>query len=69
MTNEEIEREIADLERYIKWKQDDIDKLLAQYKGVRPSWVSGDIGWDMMQIDDARNSIKELKEQLKEQAQ
>lgn len=64
MTREEMEREISDLENYIKWKQDDIDKLNARYSGVRPSWVSGDIGWNMVHMDNARAQIKELKSKL-----
>jgi len=70
MTKEEIEREITDLEAYIKYKQDSIDSTLARYgSGVRPSWVSADIGIDGAHIANARRQIKELQEQLKEQAQ
>jgi predicted RNase H-like nuclease (RuvC/YqgF family) len=64
MTREQIEREIEDLEAYLRFKQDGIDQLNAKYSGVRPAWVSGDIGWDMMHMDNARSKIKELKEQL-----
>ena len=64
MTREQIEREIEDLEAYLRFKQDGIDKLNAKYSGVRPAWVSGDIGWDMMHMDNARSKIKELKEQM-----
>jgi hypothetical protein len=64
MTREQIEREIEDLEAYLRLKQDSIDQLNAKYSGVRPAWVSGDIGWDMMHMDNARSKIKELKEQL-----
>jgi predicted RNase H-like nuclease (RuvC/YqgF family) len=64
MTREQIEREIEDLEAYLRFKQDGIDKLNAKYSGVRPAWVSGDIGWDMMHIENARSKIKELKEQM-----
>jgi predicted RNase H-like nuclease (RuvC/YqgF family) len=64
MTREQIEREIEDLEAYLRFKQDGIDQLNAKYSGVRPAWVSGDIGWDMMHMDNARSKIKELKEQM-----
>jgi predicted RNase H-like nuclease (RuvC/YqgF family) len=64
MTREEMEREIKDLEAYVQWKQDDIDKLKARYSGVRPSWVSGDIGWDMVHIENARAEIADLKSKL-----
>ena len=65
MTREQIEREIEDLEAYLRFKQDGIDQLNAKYSGVRPAWVSGDIGWDMMHMDNARSKIKELKERFK----
>jgi len=64
MTREEIESEISYLEDYIQRKQDAIDKLNAEHSGVRPSWVSGDIGWDMVHIENARAEIADLKAKL-----
>ena len=64
MTREEIEREINDLEAYVQRKQDAIDSLIARYDGARPSWVSGEIGWDMMHIQNARAEIEDLKAKL-----
>ena len=64
MTREEMEREISDLEAYIQYKQDGIDNLIKRYDGARPAWVSGDIGWDMVHIENAREKISEIKAKL-----
>jgi len=70
MTIEEIEREVSDLEAFLRHTQDGIDSVLARYgDGVRPSWVSAEIGSDMMQMRQARNQIQKLKERLKEKSQ
>jgi hypothetical protein len=70
MTVEEIEREVSDLEAFLRHTQDGIDSVLARYgDGIRPSWVSAEIGSDMMQMRQARNQIQKLKEQLKEKSQ
>jgi predicted RNase H-like nuclease (RuvC/YqgF family) len=64
MTREEMEREIKDLEAYVQRKQDAIDNLIKRYDGARPAWVSGDIGWDMVHIENARAEIADLKAKL-----
>ena len=70
MTREEIEREIADLESYIKYKQDSIDSTLARYgSGVRPGWVSADLSIDGAHIANARRQIKELQSKLEAETQ
>lgn len=70
MTVEEIEREVYDLQEFVRYKQDGIDSVLKQYgEGVRPSWISAEIGIDLMQIRQARKKIQKLEEQLKEQSE
>jgi len=65
MKNEKIEREISDLEIFIRLKQDDIDRLIARYgDGVRPAWVGEDIGMDMGNIQYARSQIEKLKAEM-----
>jgi hypothetical protein len=65
MKNEKIEREISDLELFIRLKQDDIDSLIACYgDGVRPAWVGEEIGIDMANIQYARSQIEKLKAEM-----
>ena len=65
MKNKKIEREISDLEIFIRLKQDDIDRLIARYgDGVRPAWVGEDIGMDMANIRYARSQIEKLKVEM-----
>ncbi len=65
MKNEKIEREISDLEIFIRLKQDDIDSLIARYgDGVRPAWVGEEIGIDMANIQYARSQIEKLKAEM-----
>ena len=65
MKNKKIEREISDLEIFIRLKQYDIDRLIARYgDGVRPAWVGEDIGMDMANIRYARSQIEKLKAEM-----
>ena len=41
----------------------EIAELEQRYKGVRPSWVSGDIGWLHVDIQRYKNLIHQLQQE------
>lgn len=56
---------LRDVEGMIEYLERDIEKVLAQYgTGVRPSWVSGDVGISQRQLDMYKSEREELKEEL-----
>lgn len=56
------EMTVEHCEKMAEHYQDQIDATLARYgTGVRPAWVSADIGIDQMHLDHYRNLAKRLK--------
>lgn len=54
--------QIAGLQSYINSKQREIDGLLRDYEGVRPSWVSTDLALARDAIARMEQAIKEIME-------
>lgn len=61
---EEPEMTVEHCEAMAEHYQKQIDATLARYgNGVRPAWVSADIGIDQMHRDHYRNLAKRLKQE------
>lgn len=60
MTRDE---EIKLYQRIIEGAKEKIARLEAQYQGVRPSWVSGDIGWLHVDIERFTRLIHQLQQE------
>ncbi|WFG40872.1 hypothetical protein ParaKuw1_00039 [Paracoccus phage ParKuw1] len=61
---EEQEMTVEHCEAMADYYQKQIDTTLARYgSGVRPSWVSADIGIDQMHRDHYRNLAKRLRQE------
>lgn len=68
MTSFEILERIEKSEESAKYFEGKADALERQYPGVRPSWVSGDIGTDMAIAQKHRAEAKRLRGLLGEVA-
>ena len=54
--------QIAGLQAYINSKKREIDGLLRDYEGVRPSWVSTDLALAQGAVARMEQAIKEIME-------
>ena len=54
---------IAGLQAYINSKKREIDGLLRDYEGVRPSWVSADLALAGEAIARTERAIKEIMQE------
>ena len=54
---------IAGLQAYINSKKREIDGLLRDYEGVRPSWVSADLALAREAISRMERAIEEIMEE------
>ena len=53
--------EVRLIQRMIHGLKRDIERLRDKYPGVRPGWVSGDIGVTQMQIDKYKQELEALR--------
>jgi hypothetical protein len=60
-----VDKEIQKYRELIAYTQRQIDDLNNRYSGVRPSWVSGDIGMLCVDIDRYNHLIHQLQQEAK----
>lgn len=61
-----IQEEIETCKRMLEHKQNEYNELQRKYSGVRPSWVSGDLGRIWSSIEYYKEKISELEGKLVE---
>ena len=54
---------IAGLQAYLNSKKREIDGLLRDYEGVRPSWVSGDLALAQAAVSRMERAIEEIMQE------